>query len=97
MNIEDLLYFLSGTTPTEINPTPGFSPATKRKGPGVLNTFEPQTETERCLIAAALPLFGKYVPEQHRAFRVVLYHTYREQGFTWDDLRDYFPDWVLPP
>lgn len=92
MTTEDLLNALCGTTPTEINPTPGFTPVTRRRGPLVLDQFTPRTETERALVEAARPLFGKATPEEHRRFRLALYATYSEQGFTEQDLWPFFPD-----
>lgn len=92
MTTEDLLNALSGTTPTEINPTPGFTPVARRKGPSLLDQYQPQTDTERELIGAARPLFGKATPEEHRRFRLALYATYEEQGFTKEDLWPFFPD-----
>ena len=89
---QDLLMQFVGTTPTEANPTPGFTPMIVLRGFSGLSLFSPQTPAEETLINTAKPLFGAYSPEQHRAFRVALYRVYQEQGFTEDELQGYFHD-----
>lgn len=93
MTTEDLLYVLGGTTPTEFNPNPGFSPLTRMRGPMLLAEYEPHTTSERHLVETARPLFGhSCTPEEHRKFRSALYRVYLDWDYTPEELAPYFPD-----
>lgn len=86
-----------GTTPTEFNPTPGLGPILRMEGPDKFAWFEPQTEAEQALKdAATVMLRGRfhpdYTPEEHRSYRLALYAVYCEQGFTGEELEEFFPD-----
>lgn len=92
-HVEQLLLMCGGTTPTEFNPTPGFTAVSRTQLPKFMATFIAFSDEEQELVRCIEVLLqGNYTQEDHREFRKALYSVYREQGFSPEELIPDFPD-----